>query len=659
MLCSKSRVWRQVRGPGFLVWLVKSNGTINDSMGYIVSSRACRVPLATSTGPSPVCEVVNNQYSQAIQTTKSLLETLIRNHSLISLDYTPLETYAKEQSVRLGHDVLKRLNALVLSRDDVKEHIENIVASFKLYQSRYSLEGAVMAMKCLRVFIAAIGDTCNLLEYTAGLPSTNWGECVKLCEAQLRSFRIRSAFSPLEYIPKIQDFRCVRTLGGGGFGVVYEAIHIPTDVRVCVKLIITSRLKRLSYAALDKIVASVSEHPKIVQYHASFLTTAAYVTVMEYVGGIDVLKYVQAMGEIIQYPDQYCIILNQMVKAVSHIHAHGFIHRDIKPQNALLLPGGHIKLIDFDTCKICIAHFVDTYPLTGYFARTAVEFEDRDYAGTLAFMPPEIINHKPYGRAVDWWAIGVTAYRLVTGKMPYREKERSKLRESIRKHPICIPDFVGTFEKDFIARLLIKNPHARLGSENYDELIQHQLFDYYNADKTLDESYFDTARVQELVMQKKVSKKIRIKTKERKYLELKECASIPMEDQKSLLMFASINWRMLLRPDDPVYPFKTDLDAEHDLELLLETPEPLAADTYPSSWGSTDIWLQSDINSSTTNYTHPSNSLVLNSRLKCPLDEYIKSNITNPIVEPTTSAPTFRKREPTKKRRKKRTCVMA
>lgn len=143
-------------------------------------------PLSAIAAPGAACEQVNTEYVQTVHASKSLLETLIRNHSLISLDYTPLETFAKEQSVRIVHDVLRRLNTLILSKDDVKEHVENVVASFWLYKRRHSLEGAVMAMRCLRAFILAIGDLCYLLESAGGHPMTNWEECTKLCESQVR-----------------------------------------------------------------------------------------------------------------------------------------------------------------------------------------------------------------------------------------------------------------------------------------------------------------------------------------------------------------------------------------------------------------------------------------------------------------------------------------
>ncbi|OQR70964.1 microtubule-associated serine/threonine-protein kinase 2-like [Tropilaelaps mercedesae] len=613
--------------------------------------RSGRRPPPPPSSPALLCEQISSQYSQASVTAKSLLETMIRNHSMISFEYTPLETYAKEQSVRTAHDTLRRLNSMTLTREDLFEHIENIVASFRLYQNRYSLEGAVMAFKCLRVYVAAITEYCYYLEYLGGMALTNWDDCSKFCEMELRSLRIRSTFNAIEYVPRIQDFQTVRPLGGGGFGVVYEAIHIPTDMRVCVKLIITSRLKKLSYAALDKIVASVSDHPKLVQCYVSFLTSQAYVTVMEYVGGVDVMKYVTGIGEVTQLPNHYCAILNQMAKAVAYLHANGFIHRDIKPQNALLLPGGHIKLIDFDTCKICVAHFVETRPMHGYFARTAAEYEDKDYAGTLHFMAPEVIDHRPYGRSVDWWSIGVTAYRLIAGKLPFRDKDRDRLKDAIRRSHPRMPEWSGPLEQDFVGRLLTKDPQFRLGSETYVELIHHELFDYYDADRPLDERYFDTTPMQDL-LRKQVLKKSRNKKKNVPYLELRDCTSVPLDEQKQLLVFASFPWRMLVRPDDSILPLKTDLQAEHDMDILLDAPEILAADAFPSAWGANELCQLTD---TSTSIITGGSLLSLNSRLIGPFDEYVKQPCGS-IQKAVKMSPEIRKQE--KRTRKKKRCAL-
>lgn len=170
----------------------------------------------------------------------------------------------------------------------------------------------------------------------------------------------------------------------------------------------------------------------------------------------------------------------QLVTAVESLHLHGFMHRDLKLGNIIVQPSGIIKIIDFElskvrdltenpipsinllysppffylfqwsfstfpilvefrsnsgrrlllsdaTCpyyiyssaqsKVCIEHPGDVM-LRSYFRRTCNEFRDHEHAGTSAYMAPEIGEHKPYGRAVDWWSVGVIFYKLLTGEHP-------------------------------------------------------------------------------------------------------------------------------------------------------------------------------------------------------------------------------------------------
>ncbi|XP_003747401.1 protein kinase C theta type-like [Galendromus occidentalis] len=443
-------------------------------------------------------------HRKSFNITKILLGELLKSHSQISLDYVPLETFAKQQSVRLISDILEKLNHLTLAVEDVKIHILNIAASSNLYRKQQSVAGAAMAMKCLRAFILAVAELCNLFELKSNHELTNWFLSASLCEQTLRALNIRVAYPAVDFIPRMEDFVATRTLGKGGFGAVFEARFVPKNIVVCIKLIPLSRLKKVSFASLDKILASVTEHAKLVQYYSSFLTTEAYVTVMECVQGIDLIRFIEARGEL--SADKSVVVLLQMVKAIAHLHAHGFIHRDVKLLNTLILPGGHIKIIDFDTCKICMAHFVETKPLHTYFEKTANEFSDQDYAGTITFLPPEIILRESYGRSIDWWAIGVTSFRLLAGRLPFRSKHRQKLKEMIVREEPEFPKETEESAKDFTLRLLHKNKSKRLGSRSYTELTGHNVFKNVRGDLPSDGVYFETNVGKSTTLRKERSK---------------------------------------------------------------------------------------------------------------------------------------------------------
>ena len=91
----------------------------------------------------------------------------------------------------------------------------------------------------------------------------------------------------------------------------------------------------------------------------------------------------------------------EIVCALGYLHKRGIIYRDLKLENLLLDRNGHVKMVDFGLCK----DEIFGNKLTGTFC------------GTPSYLPPEVISSKEYGRAVDWWGLGVVMYELLTGKL--------------------------------------------------------------------------------------------------------------------------------------------------------------------------------------------------------------------------------------------------
>ena len=155
----------------------------------------------------------------------------------------------------------------------------------------------------------------------------------------------------------------------------------------------------------------------------------------------------------------------------------GIIYRDIKLENILLDGEGHIVLTDFGLSREF--HPDDT-------VRRATSF-----CGTIEYMAPEVVKGGGHDIAVDWWSLGVLTYELLTGASPFTVEGDRNTQPDISKRILnlepMMPDFLGGEVKDFILRLLIKDPRKRLGGGPTDaeEVKSHKFFHSINWDDLL------------------------------------------------------------------------------------------------------------------------------------------------------------------------------
>ncbi|KAL1420816.1 hypothetical protein MTO96_023672 [Rhipicephalus appendiculatus] len=435
-------------------------------------------------------------YPRIPKTATVLLEFFIKRESKVSLMRVPLSHFCQEEVVLHAQECLLKLNKQVITYQDIRDMVENLVGLH------------------------------NLMNPPKPLPF--------------------SAF-----IPRMREFKNLKMLGAGGFGAVYLANYRPANFVVTVKLVNMDRFSRHKQAAMDKVVASVIRNPFLVKYYCCFCVKEAYVTVMEYIAGLDLMRVVTKE----EYLDieSTRIIMAQLILAVEHMHLRGFLHRDIKVSNMLILPGGRVKVIDFDTVKVCNGHFAKRL-LRGYFRRTPFEFHDGESAGTIPYMAPEILKRRPYGRAADWWSSGIVMYKLMTGRVPFRGKSKQLLRERIITSPLKWPradehpHSATTPAKDMTYRLLKKNPVERLGSRNYSDLKTHPFFDQFDWKMLfLKTELCDIPSIAELMnSDAEKERKTGDPDDKRKHQQMEEMTDVSPESQKPLLCYASPSFKKLM-----------------------------------------------------------------------------------------------------------------
>ncbi|OQR74549.1 microtubule-associated serine/threonine-protein kinase 4-like [Tropilaelaps mercedesae] len=327
----------------------------------------------------------------------------------------------------------------------------------------------------LHRFVTALSDVADILEMSRQNP-VNWRELADRMEEIASKFAYRS-WDVKSFIPAMRTLRGDQLLGQGGFGCAYRGRHIPTNLELCIKVVPLQHFQLARHACSDKLVAAVARCKFIVSYYAAYETKSAHVALMEFVKGSDLNKLTRASRVL---PLEVArIIAAQLYIGLEYLHMHGFVHRDVKSANVLVTTKGLVKLIDFDTSKVCLSHYVRDRPLECFFTRTAREFRDREKAGTLAYRAPEAIQKQGYGRALDWWALGCVTFKITTGRLPFHGDDAELKRRICELDPEWNSQKVVEMDQpcqDFINSLMIKDPTKRLGSNCYSEIRHHPFF---------------------------------------------------------------------------------------------------------------------------------------------------------------------------------------
>nr|XP_040135814.1 RAC-beta serine/threonine-protein kinase [Ictidomys tridecemlineatus] len=152
----------------------------------------------------------------------------------------------------------------------------------------------------------------------------------------------------------------------------------------------------------------------------------------------------------------------EIVSALEYLHSRDVVYRDIKLENLMLDKDGHIKITDFGLCKEGISD--------GATMKT--------FCGTPEYLAPEVLEDNDYGRAVDWWGLGVVMYEMMCGRLPFYNQDHERLFELILMEEIRFPRTLGPEAKSLLAGLLKKDPKQRLGGGPSDakEVMEHRFF---------------------------------------------------------------------------------------------------------------------------------------------------------------------------------------
>lgn len=139
-----------------------------------------------------------------------------------------------------------------------------------------------------------------------------------------------------------------------------------------------------------------------------------------------------------------------------------WLRSDLKLDNILLTMDGHIKVADYGLCKESMTYGATT----------------NTFCGTPEFMAPEILLEQEYGRAVDWWALGVLIYEMLLGQSPFKGQDEDEIFEAIIEDEVLYPTNMSREGVSILQMLLMKDPNKRLGASANDaeDIKAHSYF---------------------------------------------------------------------------------------------------------------------------------------------------------------------------------------
>lgn len=196
-----------------------------------------------------------------------------------------------------------------------------------------------------------------------------------------------------------------RVVGVGGMAVVYEATELSSGKRVALKMLkesISDNTQALRRFINESKAVAMLNHPNIVKIVDVSVKTEHKFIVMEYIKGITLRDYMNKKVKLGW--QEATAFIAQILQALDHAHMKGVIHRDIKPQNIMVMEGGIIKVADFGIAKIPNAETV-----------TMVDHA----VGTIYYISPEQAKGKKIDARSDLYSLGVMFYEMVTGELPF------------------------------------------------------------------------------------------------------------------------------------------------------------------------------------------------------------------------------------------------
>lgn len=313
------------------------------------------------------------------------------------------------------------------------------------------------------------------------------------------------------------DFTLLSLLGHGAYGHVVRALlrkevkrlsaavilsEIPSRV-VALKILSKARiveLRQVTHVLDERRLLSRMHHPNVMRLFSSFQDCNTLYLVTEYIDGPDLWSVIYEPQTVGYEPGKlrdatdtllrlYCACI---VHALSHIHNHGIVYRDLKPENLIVARNGYLKVVDFGFAKQL--PFYTATRDNSHTTKLHAHFKAFTLCGTGEYLSPEVILGSGHDWCTDIWAAACVFHELAVGTTPFIERHGEpndvifqRVLQS-RVKPFIPPYRLA--RRKFMSRLVVESlkfePTERLGAE---ELLQHNSFEGIDWELLIDQYY--------------------------------------------------------------------------------------------------------------------------------------------------------------------------
>jgi serine/threonine protein kinase len=244
----------------------------------------------------------------------------------------------------------------------------------------------------------------------------------------------------------IGKYPIIREIGSGATSRVYLARDPFADREVAIKVLLpgkgadpeTERMQHKSFMT-EASLAGKLNHPHIVDIYDAVIEAERSYLVMEYVPGVT-LEAHSSVTNLLPVSKVVEIIF-KCIRALEYAHNHGIIHRDIKPGNILLSKDGEAKVSDFGAA---------------FQQRQGLETSQMTGVGSPAYMSPEQIRMEKLNQQTDIYSLGVTMFRLLTGRLPFEASSYAGLTHAVLNMPPPAPSTMRTTLPPLLDQICLK-----------------------------------------------------------------------------------------------------------------------------------------------------------------------------------------------------------